>query len=81
MAVTLSPRIALAVLFAALVVVTAGSIVTTELISRDQGPDPAFHFVELEDGTTHTLLRSPAVNFNREIYSMVRRTKSHCALR
>ena len=51
MAVTLSPRIALAVLFAALVVVTAGSIVTTELISRDEGPDPAFHFVELEDGT------------------------------
>lgn len=50
-AITISPRVALAVLFAALVVVTAGSIVTTELISRDQGPDPAFHFVELEDGT------------------------------
>ena len=51
MAVTLSPRTALAVLFAALVVVMAGSIVTTELISLGDGSDPAFDFVELEDGT------------------------------
>lgn len=51
MAVILPPRTALAVLFAALVVVTAGSIVTTELIALGDGPDSAFDFVELEDGT------------------------------
>jgi hypothetical protein len=49
--VSLSPRTAIAILFAALIVVTVGSTVATELVDLDEGPDPGYDFVELEDGT------------------------------
>lgn len=51
MSITLSPRGALALLFAVLLVVTAGSVVTAEFAGGDESPDPEDEYVELEDGT------------------------------
>lgn len=60
-----------------------------EEVQEDSGFRRAMPPIELPDdfcpyilpnssnGTTHTLLRSPAVNSNREIYSWVRRIKLH----
>jgi hypothetical protein len=49
--ITLSPRDALALLLAVLILVTAGSIVTAEFAGGDESLDPDDEYVELEDGT------------------------------
>lgn len=51
MSITLSPRIALALLFAVLLAVTAGSILAAEFAGGEEGPAPEDEYVELEDGT------------------------------